>query len=73
MALLAWNWSIRLRQDRALFRGISKPWDYAAGMLLDQEAGGQVTDFMGMPLDPKKGGSVVGTNRHIHDELLRLL
>ena len=49
------------------------PWDYAAGMLLIQEAGGQVTDFAGRPLDPRKGGSVVATNGCIHDELLRLL
>ena len=42
-------------------------------MLLIQEAGGRVTDFAGMPLDPRKGNSVVGTNSYIHDELLRLL
>ena len=41
------------------------PWDYAAG--------GQVTDFMGKPLDPKKGSSVAGTNGCIHVELLKLL
>lgn len=49
------------------------PWDYAAGMLLIQEAGGKVTDFMGRDLNPRKGGSVVGTNGYIHTELLRLL
>jgi myo-inositol-1(or 4)-monophosphatase len=49
------------------------PWDYAAGMLLIQEAGGKVTDFMGGDLNPRKGGSVVGTNGYIHTELLQLL
>ena len=49
------------------------PWDYAAGMLLIQEAGGKVTDFMGRDLNPRKGGSVVGTNGYIHTELLQLL
>lgn len=49
------------------------PWDYAAGMLLIQEAGGKVTDFTGRDLDPGKGGSVVGTNGYIHTELLNLL
>lgn len=49
------------------------PWDYAAGMLLIQEAGGQVTDFMGKPLNPRKGSSVTATNGFIHDELLKLL
>lgn len=49
------------------------PWDYAAGMLLVQEAGGKATDFMGKTLEPKKGSSVVATNGHIHIELLELL
>ncbi len=30
------------------------PWDYAAGMLLIQEAGGKITDFTGKPLDPEE-------------------
>lgn len=49
------------------------PWDYSAGMLLIQEAGGKVTDFMGRNLEPRKGSSVVATNRYIHEELLSLL
>lgn len=49
------------------------PWDYAAGLLLIQEAGGKVTDFRGNPIDPRKGGSVVGTNGKVHTELLHLL
>lgn len=55
------------------FEGYLNPWDYAAGMLLIQEAGGQVTDFAGKPLDPRKGSSIVGTNGYIHTELLHLL
>lgn len=55
------------------FETYLNPWDYAAGMLLIQEAGGKVTDFTGKPLDPRKGGSVVGTNGYIHSELLRFL
>lgn len=60
------------RQD-GYFEIYLNPWDYAAGMLLVREAGGTVTDFTGKPLDPKKGGSVVGTNGHIHADLLKLL
>ena len=60
------------RQD-GYFEIYLNPWDYAAGMLLVQEAGGMVTDFTGKPLDPKKGGSVAGTNGHIHTGLLKLL
>lgn len=49
------------------------PWDYAAGMLLIQEAGGTVTDWVGNALDPAMGSQVAGTNGHIHEELLNLL
>jgi len=49
------------------------PWDYAAGMLLIQEAGGWVTGFAGNPFDPRKGSSVAGTNGYIHTELLKLI
>ncbi len=49
------------------------PWDYAAGMLLIQEAGGKITDFTGRALNPRTDSSVVGTNGYIHSELLHLL
>lgn len=49
------------------------PWDFAAGMLLVQEAGGKVTDFEGEPLDFLKRGSVVASNGKIHEELRGLL
>ena len=49
------------------------PWDYAAGMLLVQEAGGKVTDWNGNALDPAQGSQVAGTNGQVHEELLKLL
>lgn len=49
------------------------PWDFAAGMLLVTEAGGQVTDFAGEPLNLLKRGSVVATNGKLHRELRELL
>lgn len=49
------------------------PWDFAAGMLLVQEAGGKVTDFEGEPLGFLKRGSVVASNGKIHEELRGLL
>lgn len=55
------------------FEAYLNPWDYAAGMLLVQEAGGMVTDFAGNFLDPGKGSSIVGTNGAVHGELLQLL
>lgn len=48
------------------------PWDLAAGALLVEEAGGQVTTPQGDPL-PSLGVDVVATNGRIHDELLQAL
>jgi myo-inositol-1(or 4)-monophosphatase len=45
-----------------------KPWDTAAGLLLVQEAGGQVTDFEGRHYQP--GGPVLlATNGLVHEEM----
>ncbi len=49
------------------------PWDFAAGMLLVEEAGGQVTDFAGEPLNLSKKGSIAASNGKIHEELLGIL
>lgn len=55
------------------FEAYLNPWDYAAGMLLVQEAGGKVTDWNGKALDPAQGCRVAGTNGQVHEELLKLL
>lgn len=57
----------------AYFEKILQPWDFAAGLLLIQEAGGRVTDFQGKPVDPARPGSVLATNGPLHQELLGLL
>ncbi len=47
-------------------------WDVAAGVLLIEEAGGQVTDFVGGPLNiytPK----VLATNGLVHEQMMRVL
>jgi len=50
------------------------PWDYAAGMLIVQEAGGKVTRLDGSPVALFDGGlGMAATNGHIHDEFLRLI
>jgi myo-inositol-1(or 4)-monophosphatase len=48
------------------------PWDYAAGALLVEEAGGRITDMQGRAfhLDCR---DVLATNGRIHDEMVRLL
>jgi len=45
-----------------------KPWDIAAGILILQEAGGRVSDFIGRD-DFFKSGDVVAANPQIHAEL----
>lgn len=50
-----------------------QPWDYAAGMLIVQEAGGIVTDWRGGNLSALKPGSVLATNGNIHQAMMGLL
>ena len=49
-----------------------QPWDYAAGALLVEEAGGRVSTIDGWPL-PGTPTSFLGTNGRLHDELVRFL
>ena len=50
------------------------PWDFAAGVLLVQEAGGCVTDYSGGPLDVTQTADIFAGNgiidRKIRKELL---
>ena len=51
-----------------------KPWDYAAGRLIVEEAGGRVTEFDGKP--PSIDGAscdILASNGLVHDELLSLM
>ena len=48
------------------------PWDWAAGWLLVEEAGGRVTDMRGEPW-ALSSGDMVATNGHLHEELLACL
>lgn len=47
-----------------------KPWDFAAALLLVEEAGGILTDFQGKPYTKLTEGPVLASNRHLHQELL---
>ncbi len=49
------------------------PWDYAAGWLIVEEAGGRVTDTKGEPLPLDRQSAVVASNGKIHDEILENL
>jgi myo-inositol-1(or 4)-monophosphatase len=47
-------------------------WDIAAGVLLIEEAGGRITDFVGAPLDIYTA-KVLATNGRVHDAMMRVL
>ena len=49
------------------------PWDYSAGMLLVEEAGGIVTQFDGSPLAMNEPCSVIATNSVAYDEMKRVV
>jgi myo-inositol-1(or 4)-monophosphatase len=46
------------------------PWDMAAGALLVMEAGGEVSGYLGGPVD-LHAGNLVASNRRIHSALCR--
>lgn len=48
------------------------PWDFAAGSLIVQEAGGTITDFRGRPVH-LDGKQVLATNGKIHREMIKVL
>lgn len=50
----------------------TKIWDVVAGVLIVQEAGGEVTDFKGEPWDITKT-NIVASNSNIHKQLLDYL
>ena len=49
-----------------------QPWDWAAGALLVEEAGGRVTQIDGRPLGTTRS-TFLATNGLVHDELMRFL
>ena len=55
------------------FEKIIKPWDYAAGILILAEAGGQSSDWDKNPLPLDCEGTIVCSNSVIHDSLIALL
>ena len=50
-----------------------KPWDYAAGMLVVEEAGGRALNRYGRMLTLRPDGEVLATNGRITEEILKFL
>lgn len=57
----------------AFFSELISVWDYAAGLVILDEAGGKVSRWDGRPLDYGTPGSIVVTNGKLHDEMLARL
>ncbi len=57
--------------EGVFFLGLNK-WDYAAGVLLIEEAGGKITDFAGAPWTFGSDDFFIASNRKVHDDLLKL-
>ena len=55
------------------FESALHPWDTAAGLLLVQEAGGQVSEFEAKTPYTFGSGTILATNGIIHEELSRLI
>jgi myo-inositol-1(or 4)-monophosphatase len=50
------------------------PWDYVAGAVIVEEAGGKVTDFMGKPIDWSKDWiDFFASNGVVHEKILSLI
>ena len=52
---------------------ILSPWDFAAGKLIIEEAGGRVTDRSGREISPDKPSFIVASNSLIHPAMLEVL
>lgn len=50
-----------------------KPWDYIAGRLLIEEAGGILTDFEGQPYNNLEEGPVIASNGLLHENLVKTI
>lgn len=55
----------------ALITSGNKPWDNLPGCLLVEEAGGKVTDHLGNSYSLENCSSIIASNGHVHDALLK--
>lgn len=60
-------------RTEVFFEAVLSPWDYAAGSIILQEAGGKITDFSGAPVALGARSQVLGTNAVLHDQMQALI
>ena len=56
------------RVDIYLERNL-KPWDYAAAIIIIEEAGGIITDYQGQPIDISQPCDILAANKIVHTSL----
>ena len=56
------------RVDIYLERNL-KPWDYAAAIIIIEEAGGIITDYQGQPIDISNPCDILAGNKIVHEKL----
>ena len=49
-----------------------RPWDFSAGALIVEEAGGKVTDMSGRPWSSRSRG-YIASNGTLHKDIIRIL
>jgi len=49
------------------------PWDFVAGILILEEAGGRITDWSGLPLSIDRSNNIIASNKYIHGSLINIL
>ncbi len=54
------------------YEEILRPWDYAAGAVIIEEAGGKITDLEGNKLSFESSRGILASNGYTHDELKKL-
>lgn len=54
------------------YEEILRPWDYAAGAVIIEEAGGKITDLDGNKVSFEKSRGILASNGFTHEELMKL-
>ena len=65
--------SVAAGRAEVFFELMLSPWDYAAGSLIVEEAGGKVTTAEGMPITLQKGCSVIASNAVCYAECAKYM
>lgn len=58
--------------DSANLQSSQNSWDIAAGALLIQEAGGEMTDILGSPYSLSTR-AIIGSNKLVHEDIREVL